>query len=255
MNVTDQPHSPPAGPAGDPPPAHRPLPVAGLGVPTDPDDVVALEGWFDRLAADRVHPEIAAARMRRAGWSDGAIVWADTRYRARWPSHPAIWWGGFTAIGTAALSVAGVLHSLIDGHRQTAAAWFGVAVVALVFAAVAAVLMGRLSDDWSQRFSSARRAAATTLFWAAIAAAVLRGLVYGQVLGHELLVGDHCRTEYDYDPASGQSATEVCTDRGVDALGHLGLTAVVAGPVACWSWYLHRRPTDAPAVDPSPSAG
>ena len=224
------------------------------GVPADPEDAAALEAWFDRIGEDRVHPEIVSARLRRAGWGDAAIRWADSRYRSRWPSHPAIWWGGFTSIGMAALAMAGVLHSLIDGHRETAATWFGVAIVALVFGAVATVLMNRLSDDWTQRFSEPRRTAATTLFWAAVAAAVVRGLIYGQVLGHELLVGDHCRTEYDYTYETGATETEVCEDRGADALGHLALTTVVATPVACWAWYAHRRPTDPPELDgPAPT--
>ena len=222
-------------------------------IPGDPEDVVALEAWFDELAEERVHPEVAAARMRRAGWGDAAIRWADQRYRSRWPSHPAIWWGGFTAIGMAALAMAGVLHSLIDGHRETAATWFGVAIVSLAFGAVATVLMGRLAEDWSQAFSEPRRTAATTLFWAAIAAAVVRGLIYGQVLGHELLVGDHCRTEYEYDAELGSRDVEVCTDRGADALGHLALTGVVATPVACWAWYAHRRPTDPPESEVVPT--
>lgn len=227
------------------------------GVPTDPEDAAAVEAWFDRIAEDRVHPVLVAARLRRAGWSDAGIQWADGRYRSRWPSHPAVWWGGFSAIGMAALAMAGVLHSLIDDHRETAATWFGVAIVALAFGAVATVLMNRLSDDWTQRFSEPRRSAATTLFWAAVAAAVVRGLIYGQVLGHELLVGDHCRTEYDYSVELGSTETEVCEDRGADALAHLALTTVVATPVACWAWYAHRRPTDPPetAAETAASAG
>ena len=255
MNGTDETTRPSTDPAGDPPPAHHRTTLGRPGVPADPADVVALEAWFDRLADERTHPAVAVARLRRAGWDDAAVTWADRRYRARWSSHPAIWWGGFTAIGVAALAVAGVLHSLIDDHEDAAASWFGVAIVALVFGAVATVLMNRLADDWSQRFSAPRRDAATVLFWAAIGVAVVRGLVYGQVLGHELLVGDHCRTEYEWDEQRDESTeTEVCDDRGADALGHLALTIAIATPIACWAWYAHRKPTDPPMVEPGPAA-
>lgn len=255
MNATDDPPRPASdssttGPVPPPPPVDAPPLPAGprLGAPVDVDGVSDLERWFDELAADRTHPLVVSAMLRRSGWPDAAAQWAENRYRTRWPAHPAIWWGGFTAIGMAVLSTAGVVHSLIDDHQETAATWFGVALVAFVFAAVAVGLMARLADDWSQVFSAARRSAATTLFWAAIAAAVIRGLVYGEALGQQLLVGDECITRYDHDERTGVStSSEVCDDRTGDALAHLLLTTVAATPVALWAWYGHRRPTDPPA--------
>lgn len=231
-------------------PEPPPLPPAG-GHPSaqvSAEELAGVEQWFDQLAAERVHPDVVAARVRRAGWPDGTITWAEQRYRRRFPTHPAIWWGGFTAIGFSALACAGVAHSLIDGEEEAAAGWFGIALVAVVFAAVAVWLIESIRDDWTQRFSAARRGAATTLFWSAIAVAVLRGVVYGQVLGHALISGEECRTEYDYTRLDPRR--EVCEDRTGDAFAHLSLTAVAAGPIALWAWFGHRRPTDPPLADP-----
>ncbi len=263
MNATDDPPRPDIGPGTNdvppPPPSAAPVAPPAVGAPSPPPGsplaspvdqagVSELEHWFDELAAERTHPLVVSAKLRRSGWPDAGAQWAENRYRTRWSAHPAIWWGGFTAIGMAVLAAAGVIHSLIDGHEETAASWFGVAIVAVVFAAVAVGLMARLADDWSQVFSAARRSAATTLFWAAIAAAVIRGLVYGEALGHQLLVGDECSTTYEYDERTGSSQRITsCEDRTGDALAHLLLTTVAATPVALWAWYGHRRPTDPPA--------
>lgn len=273
MNATDNPTENPtenlAGPGSQaenppipPPPAPAAFPAGSsagqrplVASPIDHPGVSDLEVWFDELAEERTHPLVVSTKLRRSGWSDAAAQWAENRYRTRWSAHPAIWWGGFTAVGMAVLAGAGVVHSLIDGHAETAAAWFGVALVAFVFAGVGVALMVRLADDRSQVFSAARRSAATTLFWAAIAVAVLRGLVYGQALGHQLLVGDDCSTRYTYDQDSYESTPVItCEDRTGDALAHLLLTSVAATPVALWAWYGHRRPTDPPA-DPIGTAG
>lgn len=228
-------------------------PTGGIDGTMTAAELAATEEWLDGLEAERVHPDAIGPRLRHAGWPDAAVAWAQSRYRRRFTTHPAIWWGGFSAIGFSALACAGVAHALIDGSRDTAAEWFGIMLVSLVFAGVAVWLISGVAGKWTQRFSASRRAAATTLFWGAIAVAVIRGVIYGQVLGHALLVGEDCDTTYEYSEVLERS-TEIttCDDRTVDALAHLGLTAAAAGPVAAFAWYGHRKPTDAPVVESGP---
>lgn len=194
-----------------------------------PVDVAALERWFDQLADAQVHPDLVARQLRHEGWPEHAVVWASTRYRNRWSTHPGIWWGGFTAVGFSALSWAGVVHSVIDGVGTAAAAWFGIAVVATAFAVVAAVQIHRIEHHWSQSFSVSRRAAASTLFWFTVFVAVVRGVGYGTALGLAI-----------FDGRSGLLGS---------ALAHIVLTGAIAGPLGWWIWTCHRSRTDAPGSD------
>lgn len=202
----------------------------------DPNSDVAakFETWLDEQAAAKRHPSEIEDAILRAGHPEHVAQRAVRAYRRRFPQHPVGWAFLFWSVGIFAVALAGIMHSLIEGSRGGAADWFPLAFVAFPFMIGSFIWAAPKTKDSVQAYSEPRRKWSTVLFWATVGVAVLRGIEFGVDLG-KLLFEDPNDSYYNYQAVSWG-----------ETFAQLALTIVIAGPIAWWSWYVHREPTVAP---------
>lgn len=189
------------------------------------------EAFLDECAAERLHPDEVAHRLRRAGWDDGTTSIVGEQYRRRFDEHPLGYAGFLFSVGFSALAAGSIGHHALavaegrDPSPESLAFWLMVLVVALPFGVWSWLWVRRVDEqDPVAAWSRPRRTLAQTLLWAC-------GIVGGARLLH-----------YVFVLMSTLTGSSWAGDRNLlVGLANVAVTAGITVPLGLWSFkFLHR---------------